>query len=121
MKTTRLIFTLAGIYGLLILTPFLVLERKVAELTPGGMTQPEYYYGFVDAALVMQLVYLTIGRDPVRYRPLMPCGMFEKFSFVIALIVLWLKGRAPAIVLGLAAVDGLLGVLFVLAYAKTKE
>ena len=58
--------------GLLILTPFLFLERRLAEATPGGITHPEYYYGFLGSALVMQLVYLTIGRHPVRFRPLMP-------------------------------------------------
>jgi hypothetical protein len=41
MKTPRLIFTIAGIYGLLILTPFLFLERTIAEAAPGGLPHPE--------------------------------------------------------------------------------
>ena len=78
MKTSRLIFTIAGIYGLLILTPFLFLERRLAEASPGGLTHPEYFYGFLGAALVMQLVYLVIGRDPLRFRPLMPIAALAK-------------------------------------------
>jgi len=88
------IFTIAGIYGLLVLTPFLFMERIIEERTPGGLTHPEYYYGSLGAGLVMQLVYLTIGRDPVRYRPLMPIGTLAKLAFFVpVLILLTVSGR----------------------------
>ena len=32
MKTPRLIFTIAGIYGLIVLTPFLFVERMIADI-----------------------------------------------------------------------------------------
>jgi len=119
MKTPRLIFTLAGIYGLVILSPLLFLERKVAELTPGGTTQPEYYYGFLGAALVMQLVYLTIGRDPVRYRPLMPIAALAKAVFFMTIMILWLQERISAAALEIASVDALLAFAFLCAWRMT--
>ena len=121
MKTPRLIFTVAGLYGLLILTPFLFLERRIAEATPGGMTHPEYYYGFLGAALVMQLVYLTIGRDPVRFRPLMPVAALAKTVFFVTILILWLQERVPAPALEFASVDGLLAFAFLHAWRITPQ
>ena len=119
MKTPRLIFTIAGVYGLLILTPFLFLERKVAEATPGGLSHPEYYYGFIGAALVMQLVYLTIGRDPVRYRPLMPIAALAKTVFFVTILILFLQEKVPAPALEFASVDALLAFAFLYAWRVT--
>jgi hypothetical protein len=119
MKTPRLIFTIAGIYGLLILTPFLFLERQIADATPGGLTHVEYYYGFLGAALVMQLVYLTIGRDPVPFRPLMPLCTLAKLAFFVPVLILWLQGRIAAQVLEFASVDALLAFAFLHAWRIT--
>ena len=119
MKTPRLIFTIAGIYGLLILTPFLFLERRIAEATPGGITHPEFYYGFLGAALVMQLVYLTIGRDPVRYRPLMPIAALAKAVFFATNLILFLQEKVAAAALEFASVDALLAFAFLYAWRIT--
>jgi hypothetical protein len=121
MKTARLIFTIAGIYGLIVLTPFLFMERMIAERTPGGLTHPEYYYGFLGAALVMQLFYLTIGRDPVRFRPLMPLCTLAKLAFFVPVLILYLQDRVPAITLGFASVDALLGLAFLYAWWSASE
>jgi hypothetical protein len=121
MKTPRLIFTIAGIYGLLVLTLFLFLERKVAEAVPGGLNHPEYYYGFLGAALVMQLVYLAIGRDPVRFRPLMPLCTLAKLAFFVPVLILWLQGRVMAEVLEFASVDCLLAFAFLHAWRITRR
>ena len=119
MKTPRLIFTIAGIYGLLVLTPFLFLERRVAEATPGGLNHPEYYYGFLGSALVMQLVYLATGRDPVRFRPLMPIAALAKAAFFATILILWLQERVPAPALEFASVDALLAFAFLHAWRVT--
>ena len=119
MRTARLIFTIAGIYGLVVLTPFLFMERFIAARTPGGLTHPEYYYGFLGAGLVMQLVYLTIGRDPVRFRPLMPLGTLAKLAFFIPVLILWLQERVPAATLEFASVDALLAFAFLYAWQIT--
>ena len=119
MKTSRLIFTIAGIYGLLLLTPFLFLERRIAEASPGGMTHPEYFYGFLGGALVMQLVYLVIGRDPVRYRPLMPVAALAKTVFFLTILILYFQERVPAAALEFASVDALLAFAFLYAWRLT--
>jgi hypothetical protein len=116
MRTARLIFTTAGIYGLIVLTPFLFMERMIAERTPGGLTHPEYYYGFLGAALVMQLFYLAIGRDPVRFRPLMPLCTLAKLAFFVPVLLLFLQERVPAVVLEFASVDALLAFAFLHAW-----
>jgi hypothetical protein len=121
MKAPRLIFTLAGLYGLLILTPFLFLERMIAEATPGGLTHPEYYYGFLGAALAMQLIYLTIGRDPARFRPLMPVCALAKLAFFVPVLILNLQERVPAVTLEFASVDALLAFAFLYAWRATRE
>lgn len=119
MKTARLIFTIAGIYGLIVLTPFLFMERAIAERTPGGLTHPEYYYGFLCAALVMQLFYLAIGRDPVRFRPLMPLCTLAKLAFFLPVLILFLQEKVPAVTLEFASVDALLAFAFLHAWRLT--
>ena len=116
MRAARLIFGLAGLYGLIVLAPFLFLERAIADATPGGLTHVEYYYGFLGAGLTMQLVYLTIARDPARYRPLMPVATIAKLAFFVPVLVLWAQGRTPGPVLAFASVDGLLALAFLLAW-----
>ena len=119
MRAARLIFTLAGIYGLIVLTPFLFMERLIAERTPGGLTHPEYYYGFLGAALVMQLFYLTIGRDPLRFRPLMPLCTLAKLAFFVPVLILFLQEKVPALTLEFASVDALLAFAFLHAWRIT--
>jgi hypothetical protein len=121
VKTARTTFGLAGLYGLIVLTPFLFLERTIAEATPGGLTHAEYYYGFLGAGLVMQLVYLTIARDPVRYRPLMPICAIAKYAFFVPVLILWLQGRVPALTFDFASIDALLGAAFIHAWRVTPQ
>ena len=71
-------------------------------------------------AIAWQLAFLIIGRDPVRYRPLMLAAMVEKFSFALALLGLHLSGSSvPAQVLAGGAVDFVLGLLFIWAWVRT--
>ena len=121
MKNARLIFTIAGFYGLIVLTPFLFLERMIAERTPGGLTHPEYYYGFLGAALVMQLVYLIIGRDPARYRAFMPLAALAKLAFFVPVTILYLQEKVSALTLEFASVDALLAFAFLYAWRVTRD
>ena len=120
MKTASRIFTGAGIWGLLVILPLYGLEDRMNAWAPPAMNHPEMFYGFVGVGLAWQVAFLIIGSDPVRYRPLMPAAMLEKATYVGALVTLYAKGRAPALVLGPAVADGALGALFVLAWVLTK-
>ncbi len=119
MKFAQRVFLIAGIYGLAIIAPLYFLESYVSETNPPAITHPEFYYGFVGVGLAWQIVFLIIARDPVRYRPLMPAAMLEKFPFAIAIYVLYAMGRVSSGPVAGATGDVVLGVLFVIAYLKT--
>ena len=119
MTFARRVFALAGIYGLIVLTPQLFLEAEIGRENPPASTHPEFFYGFTGVALAWQVAFIVISRDPARYRPLMIPAMLEKASFAIAGAVLFLQGRLSPLVLGFAGIDLLLGILFVVAYLKT--
>jgi hypothetical protein len=115
----RRVFLVAGIYGLIVLTPPLFLEEQTGRDNPPAITHPEYYYGFLGIGLAWQVLFLVIAADPLRLRPAMlPC-VLEKLSFGVAVTTLFLLGRVDAIVFGFSLVDVVLGVLFVLAYVRT--
>lgn len=119
MKFAKIIFYLAGIYGLLILLPQYFLEAKNGQDYPPAITHLAYYYGFIGVAVAFQVVFLIIARNPVKYRPFMLAAMMEKFGFVVAAIVLILQNRIEQPLFMGAMIDCVLGILFVVAYFKT--
>jgi hypothetical protein len=120
MKFAKHVFLLAGVLGLLALAPMYFMESSIGRDFPPPITHPEYFYGFIGVALAWQVAFLLMSRDPARYRPLMLAAVLEKFSFSLAVFALCAQGRAPALLLPFAATDFLLGVLFFVAYLKTK-
>ena len=121
MRFARLIFLVAGIYGLVVLVPQYFLEEKNGLDFPPAITHPEYYYGFIGVGLAWQVLFLIVARDPLRYRGVMIPAVLEKASFGIAVIALFLQHRVSPVMLGAAMIDLILGVLFVLAYFKTEN
>ena len=121
MRFAKIVFTLAGIWGLLVLTPLFFMENSIGLKNPPAITHPEYFYGFVSVALAWQVAFLIIARNPVRYRTLMIACMLEKFPFPMACTLLYLRGRIAPQVLASSMVDLVLGVLFVVAYLKTSS
>jgi hypothetical protein len=120
MRFARLVFLIAGIYGLIVVTPQYFLESKTGHDFPPPITHPEFYYGFIGVTLAWQVLFLMLSRDPARYRPLMIPAVLEKAGFPIAIAVLFLQHRVSAFMLGFALVDLVLGILFIAAYLKTK-
>lgn len=116
----RRAFRWAGIYGLIVLLPQYFMEGQISRNFPPPITHPEHFYGFVGVALAWQFVFLTIARDPVRYRPLMLPAILEKVSFGVAAIVLFALGRISLFVLAPALVDLLLATAFAAAYRSTR-
>jgi hypothetical protein len=78
-------------------------------------------HGFVGAGLAWQIAFLIIATDPVRFRPIIPAAVVEKFTYGVALIVLHLQGRLHAADLTFAGTDLLLGILFIAAFVKTRS
>jgi hypothetical protein len=120
MKFAKLIYLIAGIYGLVVLIPGYFMEEKTGRDYPPPITHPEFYYGFIGVAIAWQLVFLIISRDPRRYRPIMLAAIVEKATYAIAVIILYLQGRSGGMVLGTAIIDMILGILFLAAYYRTR-
>jgi hypothetical protein len=113
------VFTGAGIYGLIVMAPQYFLAERISRDTPPPITHQEYFYGFIGLALAWQFVFLLIGRDPERYRPLMLPAVLEKLAFGVPAIVLYLQGRLPDSVLFFGLLDLTLGGLFVASWGAT--
>jgi hypothetical protein len=120
MRFVKIVFWAAGIWGVLVLTPLFFLFNAIGRDDPPPITHPGFYYGFTTVALVFQLVFFVIGTDPVRFRPMMIPAVFEKVSYPTAVVVLFLQQRIHAADLVLAGVDLLLGLLFVVAFFRTR-
>jgi hypothetical protein len=119
MKFARVVFLVAGIYGLVVLLPQFFLEAKIGRDTPPSITHAEYFYGFICVAVAWQVLFLVLSRDPVRYRPMMIPAMLEKIGFPIACVILYLQGRLDPTVFLPASADLILLVLFIVSYRKT--
>ena len=119
MRFAKRVFTIAGIWGLLIVVPLFFLQEVVERQSPPPITHPEFYYGFVAVTTAWQIAFLIIAADPVRLRPLIPAAVLEKVGWVGTVTVLFALGRVPASSLVFGAIDGLLGVLFIAAMIKT--
>ena len=121
MKFAKVVFWIAGIWGLLVITPLYFMFDLIGTKDPPAITHPGFYYGFVGVALAWQIVFLVIARDPVRLRPMMIPSVLEKFTYGIAVMALVMQGRMHRSDLVFAATDSILGLLFVIAYLGTRS
>jgi heme/copper-type cytochrome/quinol oxidase subunit 1 len=105
---TRVVFALAGILGLGVLV---VLYQE-----PGSYT----YYGLLGGLAAWQILFLLIAWRPAELRLAMIPAVLEKLLWVITLVVLYGRGGLTAVQLAGGTIpNGLLGVLFVVAYFRT--
>ena len=119
MRFAKIVFWIAGIWGVLVITPLYFLFDLISRMDPPAITHPGFFYGFVGAALSWQIAFFFIATDPLRYRPLMIPSVLEKVSYSAAVVILVLQRRMHASDLVFGVTDLLLGVLFVIAYFKT--
>ncbi len=121
MKFAKIAFGTAGIWGVLVLTPLYFMFDLIGRQDPPPITHPGFYYGFAGAGLAWQIAFLIIACDPVRFRPFMVAAIFEKFSYAAALMVLFLQHRLHRFDLTFAGADLVFGMLFVVAFLRTKD
>jgi hypothetical protein len=119
MKFAKIVFWIAGIWGVLVITPLYFLFDLISRNDPPPITHPGFFYGFAGAALAWQIAFLFIAQDPARFRPLMIPSILEKAGYGAAVLVLVLQGRMHPSDLVFGGADLLLGLLFVIAYFKT--
>ena len=119
MRFAKTVFTIAGVWGVLVLTPLYFIAGELGRRYPPPFTHLDFYYGFVGVALAWQVAFLMIGRDPIRLRPMMIPAMLEKFGYVATLTVLYLYGELQTGQFAVAVPDFILGLLFAAAFTKT--
>ncbi|MBZ5642249.1 MAG: hypothetical protein LAO19_05785 [Acidobacteriia bacterium] len=120
MRFARIVFLVAGIYGVLVLTPMYFLENTIGQQTPPAITHPEYFYGFIGVGLAWQFLFLLLSTDPLKYRAMILPSIVEKITFGIAVLILLRQGRVAMSTLGFGSIDWILAILFSVAYFKTK-
>jgi hypothetical protein len=119
MRFAKIVFWIAGIWGLLVITPLYFMFDLIGRNDPPPITHPGFFFGFVGVALAWQIAFVFIATDTARFRPLMiPC-VLEKVSYGAAVVILVLQGRMHKADLLFAGTDLLFGLLFVIAYVKT--
>ena len=120
MTFARIVFIVAGIWGIVVLTPFYWLVDVTGRRYDPPTAYPHFFYGFLAVALAWQIAFLVIGSNPARFRALMIPAILEKVSYVATLGVLFGQGRIAFVDAVAAVPDGLLGLLFVLAFVRTR-
>ena len=121
MKFAKYVFNLAGIWGFLAIAPLYFIFDLIGDKDPPPVTHPAFYYGFVGVALVWQIAFLVIARDPVRFRPFMIPAILEKLVYSVPVVILVREKRTNPNDLLFAAIDLALGVLFLIAYFRTPQ
>ncbi len=121
MKFGKIVFWIAGLWGILVLTPLYFIFDMIGRQDPPAITHPGFYYGFVSVGLAWQVAFFVIGSDPVRYRWMMIPAILEKFGYSASLGVLFLQHRMHSADLMFAGVDLVLGLLFLTAFFKAKN
>jgi hypothetical protein len=119
MRFAKIVFWVAGIGGLLVITPLYFMFDLIGRNDPPPITHPGFFYGFVGVALAWQIAFVFIATDTARFRPLLiPC-VLEKAGYGAAVVILVLQGRMHKPDLLFASTDMLLGLLFLITYFKT--
>lgn len=121
MRFAKVVFIIAGIWGIAVLTPFYWLIDVTGRRYSPPMDYPQFFYGFFSVAMAWQVAFLIIGSSPARFRPLMIPSVLEKLGHVSTLAVLYAGRRISAQDAQAALPDLLLGILFVVAFAKTRS
>jgi hypothetical protein len=119
MKLARVIFALAGVYGLGVLLPMYFERARVETAYPPAITHHEFYYGFVGVGLAWQVAFLIMATNPARYRPLMLAGILEKLTYGLAVLALAFQNRVAGAIMAFGTVDLVWAALFVVAYLRT--
>src|SRR5215813_6197617 len=118
MRFARAVFTGAGIWGLVVLTPLYFSIDLVGRFYPPTITHPDFFYGFIGVAIAWQVGFLLIGRDPAGLHTMMIPAILEKFGYVLTLSILYAQDSLRLGQFVVAVPDFVLGLLFVIAFLQ---
>jgi hypothetical protein len=120
MRFARVVFAVAGVWGVVVLTPFYWLVDLTGRRYPMPLEFPQFFYGFLSVAMAWQIAFLVIASNPERFRQLMVPSMLEKFGWVATLVILHGQARISAEDALPLIPDLVLGLLFAAAFAATR-
>ena len=121
MRFAKMVFRIAGIWGIAVLTPLYFLVDLTGRRYAAPVDYPQFFYGFLSVAMAWQIAFLVIGSSPARFRPLMIPSVVEKLGHVAGVLVLYRQGRISVTDATAAGPDLLLAVLFIAAFAMTRK
>ncbi len=119
MRYAKHVFLVAGIWGLIVMTPLYFMYDTIGRRYPPPITHPDMYYGFVSVTIVWQIAYLVIATDPVRYRPIMLVGILAKSLYFVTMAALYGAGRLQLSQLAAVSPDLVIAAFFGIAFIKT--
>lgn len=119
MKFAKIVFWVAGIWGVLMFAPLYFIFNLIGCREPPPITHPGFYYGFAAMALAWQLGFFVIAIDPARSRPMMIPGALGRFGWGIAVVILFTQQRISRGDMALGAVALVFAAPFLLAFSKT--
>jgi hypothetical protein len=120
MKFARIVFTAAGIWGIVVLTPLYLLVDVTGRPYAPPTSYPQFFYGFLSIAMAWQIAFLVIGSDVARFRPLMIPSIIEKLGFIVTVALLHGRARISTVEATAAVPDVVLCLLFIAAFVKTR-
>ena len=120
MKFARWVLIIAGVYGMIAIVPLYFSEAQINIDFPPAITHPEYFYGFLGVAISWQILFFILAINPLRYKLMIIPAIIEKFSYGIAVIVLFSQHRIHTMILSSGIVDLIFGILFIVAVFKVE-
>lgn len=121
MKFAKVVFAIAGIWGILVTLPLYFSYDYIGRRSPPAITHPEFYYGFVGVTFTWQFVFLLIGTNPARYRAIIIPAIVEKCSYVLANLTLLANHSMSTSQALPSTTDLALAILFIIAFVKTRS
>src|SRR5215472_5677365 len=118
MRFSKLVFLIAGTWGIAALLPGYFSEGWFGAQFPPRVTHPEFYYGFFGVTLAWQVAFLIIAGDPSRFRAIIPAAILEKLGYTIATAALLAAGRLNPMLAASSMGDLLFAILFTICYAR---
>jgi hypothetical protein len=121
MKFAKVVFYVASVWGVLVLTPLYFMFDVIGRQDPPPITHPAFYFGFIGAGLAWQVVFYLIATNPLRFRAMMIPAVLEKLTYGLAVSVLFIQKRMNAGDLLFSSIDLVFAMLFVVSFLKTKS
>lgn len=118
----RILFVISGLYDFAIGLTFLLAGTRLFEST--GVPLPNHWayieFGCLQL-MIFGLMFFVIAYDPVQFCHMIPFGMLLKLSYTGLCTYYWLTSDCPWLFKPFAVIDGIMFLLFVVAYVRLRK